>query len=435
MNMLRNWTLASLLAASAAVPLFVERAALAEERGKGEEITLAVGETKVLPASGIKNYSAGLEGVVDVRLPQDGSQFVITGKKPGTTTLLLIRNDNTQVSYEIIVSQRPPQTVERELSQLISNSPGVKVRRIGGRFFIEGYVSSDSEAKRIAQIATAYGGMVENLVVVGQGAADRKLIVRLDFFFIQYDKTSGYAVGVGYPSSIGGESIQSTAGFDFISGTVTSAQATVVNQPLPRLDLAARRGWAKVLKQSTVLTANGSEAEFQSGGEQNYALVGGLSAAVRSINYGTNVKVLPRYNSVSREVEVHLGADVADVIPPVTLAGAISLPGRATTKLDTNITLKLGQGLVLSGIKTRGQRRDVAGLPLLSEIPVLGVFFGTHRNEETETEGAVFIVPSVIESVPKSSLDMIRRAVDQFNSYSGNMKSVDTFDKRPPSAQ
>src|SRR5690606_26819652 len=120
-------------------------------------------------------------------------------------------------------------------------------------------------------------------------------------------------------------------------------------------------------------------------------------ATLVPVKYGTNVTVLPRYDSNTRDVELKLGADVADLTPPAAQNGP---PGRTTTKLETQVTLKLGQALVLSGIKTAEQRRQVTGLPGLSEIPVLGLLFGSHANDKQETEGAVFIVPSIVDTVP-----------------------------------
>ena len=50
-------------------------------------------------------------------------------------------------------------------------------------------------------------------------------------------------------------------------------------------------------------------------------------------------------------------------------------------------------------------------------------------------EGALFIVPSIIDSVPKSSLELIKTAMDQYREFSGDIETVDTFPKAPPSAK
>ncbi|MBL8607631.1 MAG: hypothetical protein JNL38_09935, partial [Myxococcales bacterium] len=265
-----------------------------------------------------------------------------------------------------------------------------------------------------------------------QGAGERKILVRLDFFYVQYEKSSSYAVGLGWPASIGGDTVvQTQFNFDFIARTATTAQASIVNQPLPRLDIAARRGWAKVLKQSTVITSNGAEAIYQSGGEQNFLQTVGLTQGLVKVPFGTNVTVLPRYDTYSKDVEIKLQAEVADLTPPA--AGTV--PGRNLTKLDTLVTLKLGQALILSGIKTMARRQTISGLPLLSEIPVLGVIFGSHSKDEQEVEGAIFIVPSIIDSVPKSALDLIKNAMATYKEYSGDIDNVEAYPKAPPTAK
>ena len=413
-----------------------EREAWAQKGGAHEEISLAVGETKTLSATGVKEYSEGVKGVVDVVPTPDGRTFVVTGKKPGTTTLLLIKSDGAQTTYDISVANRNPQQVEREIQQLLEPFPGVKSRRVGSRIFLEGAVPTEQDFKRIQQIVTVYGGQVDSLVTVG--VAERKLLIRLDFFFVQYSKTSGYNVGVGWPANILGTTVAgqpvvtNNITADFISRTTTTANASVVNQPLPRLDIAARHGWAKVLKQSSVITANGNEATFQNGGETNFLLTGVGAANIVSVKFGTNVTVLPRYDSNSRDVEIKLSADVADLTAPSSANGP---PGRLTTKLDTQVTLKLGQALILSGIKTSSQQRNVAGLPGLSEIPVIGLLFGTHAQEKQDTEGAVFIVPSVVDTVPKSALELINNALGTYKEYSGDIEYVETYPKTPPSAK
>lgn len=413
----------------------------AAAQGKGgahEDISLAVGETRTLSAVGVKEYSEGVKGVVDVVPTPDGRTFIITGKKPGSTTLLLIRTDGTNTTYEIAVATRNPQLVEKEVQQLMEGIPGLRTRRIGSRVFIEGGVSTEAELKRVQQIASLYGGQVEVLAERGS-VAERKLLIRLDFFFVQYQRTSGYNVGIGWPSSIGGIQqggnqpvFESQYTFDFITRTSTQAQAQIVNQPLPRLDIAARKGWVKVAKQSSVITANGNEATFQNGGQSNFLVTTGFAANLVSVNFGTNVTVLPRYDSNTRDVEIKLAADVADLTPPQAAGGP---PGRTTTKLETLVTLKLGQALVLSGIKTATQRRNIAGLPGLSEIPVLGLLFGTHAQDKEESEGAVFIVPSVVDTVPKSAIELINNTMAVYREYTGEIEYVDAYPKTPPSAK
>jgi pilus assembly protein CpaC len=398
-----------------------------------EEMTLAVGENRTIPAGDVKSFSEGVPGVAEVKLTTDGSQFVVVGQKPGATTLLLLKKDNSQTTWFINVYARSMESVQKELEQLLEGTTGLRIHRVGGRFFIEGGVNTEAEQKRLAHIASLYPGQVESLVAVGAAAAERKIDIRIDFFFVQYDRSKSYAFGVTWPARIGGNGVvTSNFTYDFLAKQTTFAQASVINQPLPALDIASSAGWAKVLKQSTVISSNGAEANFSSGGEQNFPIANGLTSTIKSVEFGTNLTVLPRFDSRTKELSIKVNAEIADLTPP---AAATIIPGRNTSKLSTNVDLKLGQSIVLSGIRTRSQRHAISGLPFLSEIPILGVLFGSHSDAKEEIEGAIFIVPSVIESVPPANMDMINNAFAQYEAYSGDIRKLQSYDKTPPVIQ
>lgn len=383
-----------------------------------EELNLAVGENKTIPANDVKNYSEGTPGVVDVKLTTDSSAFVVVGLKAGSTSLLLIKKNGQEVTWTINVFARSPAIVENELKQLLEGYTGVKVRRVGSRLFIEGSVASETDVKRIQQIASVYGGQVESLV--GVGATKDRTNIRIDFFFVQYTKDSGYQFGIAYPGRIGGM-IGDNAGtilnasYDIKSGAST-AVTNVVNHPLPGLDIASRYGWAKVLKQASVITTNGSDASIDAGGEVNYAITGGFGGSFQRISFGTLVNVQPFFDPTSRELEVKVVADVSDLTAP---GPGTAIPSRQLTKVSTVVHMKLGQSLILSGFHLEKEAKSAEGIPLLKDIPIIGVLFGSHRNETQETEGAVFIVPSVVEPTGKPAIDLVNETLRQYEDWSG----------------
>ncbi|HYP74646.1 MAG TPA: pilus assembly protein N-terminal domain-containing protein [Polyangiaceae bacterium] len=397
-----------------------------------QDINLAVGEARTISARDVKNYSEGVAGIVDVKLTSDASQFVLVGRKPGSTTLLLIKNDNAQSALNINVFARPPAVVEKELSSLLAGL-NVQARRIGSQIVLDGAVASESDLRRVEHIAALYEGQVTSLVQLGQSGAtpisngQERFLIRIDFYFVQYDKNSSYGVGIGWPDSIGATATADFA-YDFMSKSVRSATATLTGQPLPRLDIASRRGWAKVLKQATVITNNDAEANFSNGGEQNFPVNTGLTIGVQRIGFGTDVTVSPHYNPETHELALKLAADVSDLTAAVS--GTV-LPGRTTSKLTTNISLKLGQSLVLSGIRTQSLTHSVSGIPGLSEIPLIGLLFGSHSQSKLETEGAIFVVPSVIQTVPSDASELVTIALQKFKDYSGDVETVNAYNKNP----
>jgi pilus assembly protein CpaC len=417
--------------------------AQAQGRGaaeEGNEIGLAVGETATISARDIKNYSEGVAGVVDVKLTTDGSKFVIVGRRPGSTTLLLIKTDGAQRTININVFTRSPALVEKELAELLKGL-NVTTRRIGAQIVIDGTVADESELKRVAQVAALYPGQVMSLARLpaaetgapgAPGPAVRRgksehFLIRIDFYFVQYDKNSSYGIGIGWPETIGAGATAEVS-HDFLIGSTRSATASVAGQPLPRLDIASGRGWAKVLKQATVITDNDAQASFQNGGEQNYPVNTGLTIGIEKVTYGIDLKVLPHYDPEKKDLGLKLEADISDLTSSVS---GTSLPGRTTSNITTTVSLKLGQSLILSGIHTQSLTHSVTGLPGLSEIPVLGVLFGSHSQARALTEGAIFVVPSVVQTVPSSSAELVDIALQKFENYSGDLSSLQPYDRRP----
>jgi pilus assembly protein CpaC len=402
---------------------------------ESDDIAMAVGETKTISARDVKNYSEGVPGIIDVKLTSDASQFVLVGKRAGSTTLLLIKTDGSQRSISVNVFTRSPAVVEKELNQLLQGL-NVKTRRIGAQIVIDGAVENETDLKRVQQIAALYPGQVMSLVQLASaggitpisptGDAQRHLI-RIDFYFVQYDKNSSYGVGIGWPESIGGGSSLELS-HDLLAGTTRTATASVAGQPLPRLDIASRRGWAKVLKQATVITNNDTKAVFSNGGEQNFPVNTGLTIGIERIEFGVNISVLPSYDPESRELSLKLGADISDLTAAIS---GTALPGRSTSKLESNVTLKLGQSLVLSGIRTESLTHSVTGLPGLKDIPLLGLLFGSHSESKLQTEGAIFVVPSVIQAPAMQSAELVSLALKKFDDYDGDIDAVKAYDRAP----
>ena len=122
--------------------------ALPAQPAQGQAITLTVGQQTTISAAGVRNYSVGAGNYIDVRLTQDQSRFVVAGMRAGTTSLLLIMLDGTQVNYAITVNP------------------------------------SQEEAR--------------------VGAVAQRENIRLDLYFVQLADNYSHNIGIGWPGSIGG---------------------------------------------------------------------------------------------------------------------------------------------------------------------------------------------------------------------------------------
>ncbi len=335
------------------------------DAAKAEEtldLTLEVGEQRVIPNAGITSYSEGIPGVVDVRLTKDGTTFVVVGMRAGHTSLLFMASEGRQVQYRIAVT---------DLNQ--ASRGGASVGEVKAR---------------------------DN--------------IRLDFYFVQLSRDDNHQIGMSWPASFGGGNL--SASFDLLSGSFSEATAVVTDQALPRLDLAQRAGWAKLMRQASVITANGTEASFAGGGEVNIPVETAMSVGVRQIAFGSNVKVQPRYDRESGRIELTIHADVSDLASD----HGSGIPGRVTSNLDSVVNLELGQSLVLAGLTAHSEARSQTGLPGLSQIPIFGVLFGSRQSRSEQSQNLVFIVPSVVDAVSLDARERIHEALAIFRNYAGD---------------
>jgi pilus assembly protein CpaC len=242
--------------------------------------------------------------------------------------------------------------------------------------------------------------------------------VRLDFYFVQFDKSYTNQIGIDWATRYGQGALQTT--FDLQSGRFTSATAVIQDQALPALDLAQATGWAKLMRHATLITTNGTQANFRGGGEINIPVQGSLTTGIHQISFGSEIGVLPRYDSESGRLELQITANVSDLADD----RGTGTPGRVTSQLSTVVNIELGQSLMLAGLVASSQSRSHGGLPVLSQIPILGALFGSHSEVQQDTEDVVFIVPSVLDSVNLDSRARIREALDAYEDYTGNLDEV-----------
>ncbi len=340
------------------------------ETDEATTILLRVGEQRSLPARGVKSYSESAEGIADIRVTRDQSRFVIVGESVGTESLLLIHHDGKQTTYSI-------QVIPADASK--SASAG------------------------------------EN--------------VRLDLYFILIQDRYSHQIGLNWPGNIGSTVAPSQAALAVTGGSGIPTQTAFQILPetfLPSLDLAQAKGWAKLYRQAAIVTANGTEAVFRSGGEFNVQVQNNLTVNVQPIEFGTTVTVLPKYDPRTGRIELEITANVSDLDQE---RGTRGIPGRITTHVETLVNLELGQSISLAGIRARSERYSKRGVPGLAMVPFIGALFGSHGRELEDNKAYMLVVPSIVQPVSLSQRNRIEEALRTYESFRGGADGYDLLDQ------
>jgi pilus assembly protein CpaC len=77
-------------------------------------------------------------------------------------------------------------------------------------------------------------------------------------------------------------------------------------------------------------------------------------------------------------------------------SGTSDVPGFLTRRVSTLFSTPPGETVMLSGMVKSEMAKDVAKVPLLGQIPVIGELFKSRSFRENRTELAIFITPTVV---------------------------------------
>ncbi|MBX7210487.1 MAG: hypothetical protein K1X78_19410 [Verrucomicrobiaceae bacterium] len=163
----------------------------------------------------------------------------------------------------------------------------------------------------------------------------------------------------------------------------------------------------KVLSRPSVYARNNTKAVISSGQRiavptnilSNGASVsGGIASTSASIDYRDVVlklEVIPLINS-DDEVTLKI-SQLNDNIVGTQIISNNTIPTIGTQELNTEITVKSGQTVVLGGLITEKDGKNGNGVLFLRRIPLIGSLFGTTTKNRSREELLIFIQPQIIK--------------------------------------
>ncbi len=166
------------------------------------------------------------------------------------------------------------------------------------------------------------------------------------------------------------------------------------------LQALAQKTNVRILQEPRVFTADNQEAVFFDGQDIPFITntqVTDIGTVNESFEYravGVQLNVRPRI-TVERDVDLEINLELSSIVPGQTLFGGFIIDRRTT---QTNIIVKNGQTIVLSGILKDSESQITRKVPLLGDIPLIGEIFTSRENQQTTTELIAFITPIVVDN-------------------------------------
>jgi pilus assembly protein CpaC len=452
---------------------------------EGSTVSLGVGSQKVLTIPGLSRVALGDPSIAEVKTLGSG-QLLITGQAEGKTTLLVWKTSGQRVSYLVAVRKQDPNEVISEIKRLLGEIEGVSVRMVGDRIYLDGQAYTTQDADRINEVVSLYpnvksfvkiapnakklvaqnlnaafqkaglknvqanvvgatiflegsvesqqdlqkaelitkaiGEKVENLLVVGI-----KRMILSEVQFVEIRRNSRDRYGIRYPTDItGSATAAATITQQLFPGTFGEGSATLgLNAGSDfSVGFQANDGYGRLLAQPKLVCASGEKAEFLAGGEVPIPLITNNQFTVEYKRYGVILNLRPtadRNGNIQTEIEAE--ASEIDTSVAVSFGGSSTIPGFRTRRVKTNVTVRHGETIVLSGVFSHDEQKAVSKIPGLGHIPIVGELFKSRAFDSTKRELVIFVTPRIVN--PDS--DKVRTIIEDVKSRYKQARSEVNF--------
>jgi len=342
----------------------------------GEIFRIRPGFQKVLDRQGVSRISVGNPEVLEAQSLPRGDGILVVGKKEGETDLILWEK-GIRTDYHVEV-RRPADSAANDAKSFAAAFPGLSVTEAGGSVIISGSVPSVRDRSLLEEYARSRPGMHLRLTV----PEEKRTLLLYDLKILEIGRGETAQLGVRWPDGI-------TLKGSVSAGSGVESTVSVGTEFETRLNLLLADGRARILSNPRLACESGQEAHFLAGGEIPIVIVTPETRTVEWKTYGIILRIRPAMDEGGR-IRTHIVAEVSTVDHG---SGSSNVPGFLTRRVSTHFSTLPGETVMLSGLVKSEMAKDVARIPLLGQIPVIGELFKSRNFRENQSELAIFVTP------------------------------------------
>jgi general secretion pathway protein D len=168
------------------------------------------------------------------------------------------------------------------------------------------------------------------------------------------------------------------------TNTLASPRIRARNKEKAKILIGSR---VPVITSSTALLSNGTAS----------------SSSVQYLDVGLTLEVQPTVYQ-DGDVSIKVGLEVSSITNTVNV-GNTQAYTIGTRNANTLLRLKDGETQILAGLIQDSDTRNSAGIPGLSQIPIVGRLFGSHNSDREKSEIVLSITPHIIRTQARPDTD------------------------------
>lgn len=409
-----------------------------------EPVEVSLNESKYMAASGITRLAVGNPAIADVQLLSSGD-FLLVGKKAGTTSLIVWSDGGRRTEYTVYVAGN-----DRGMASAIQDAigyPKVHVQMMKDRVMLRGKVENQYEHDTALKIAGLYTGG-DGSGVIDLLEMEHPSQIRLEAQIIEINSDYTKNLGIQYWSQTPGSNSSSGSSSDNPNNNITVGTAGLfyggedfsstrkhggwlgshvanVNVTLQAL---INEGKARILSRPSITTMSGKTANILIGGRIPIPVSDGNgNVSIDWHEYGVKLNIEPVVDSEDKITsKVHAEVSTLDYSHGVKI-DSFSVPGIATREAESEVNVRSGMTMAIGGLINSEDAKIVSKIPLLGDIPIIGRFFRHTSNTRDKRELIILITPTLVaDDTPAPMSQRMKKSYEEIERAVRNRELVET---------
>lgn len=369
-------------------------------------------------------FSAAVIGSPDIAdvLPMTESTLYVQGKKVGTTNISVF---DAQKHLLTVIDLEVTPDVASLHSKIAASTGGknIGVSSVNGQVVLSGEASDSVTAARAVEVAK---GLSPNAPVIDAMRVTASQQVMLKVRILEVDRNAARAFGINWAGKNNGSGF--VTGLGTISGSNPPAAgagvfpgsastltpfgvllANIVNRGGLSIDTLVTaledKGLVRSLAEPDLIALSGEKATFLVGGEIPVPVVQGTNVSGGSLapslsvewkQYGVGLDFTPTVlNNGIIDLQLDPSVTEVDTTNSLNVNGTI-IPSLTVRKAHTAVELRDGQSFAVAGLLQTQNSNDIAQLPWLGNVPVLGALFRSTNYQKKETDLVIIVSPRIV---------------------------------------
>ncbi len=400
-----------------------------------KDLVMFVGEITTIPATRVHRVAIGNGALISTKFIDD-TQMLVIAEGVGDTSLVLWSPQGDVQRYTVRVGSKDSMFAFNAAKDVLGDITGIEIKPMGPQIAITG-AASPQQIARITSLASRFPQLVP---LVKELDVEMKKMIYMKVQILEAKKNFSEAIGMSWPGSFAGPSAAFAGNF-YGSTNPTGAAAAVSTVPLnvtglrtylgiastiqSVINLAKSNGDLTILAEPELSARSGGTAQFLAGGQIPIQTAGALGTTSTTYkDYGIKLSIKPAADEKGNVIAA-IRAELSQLDQSTAVAGT---PGFLTRSSETEINVKTGQTMVISGLINRDMQNDVTKIPGLGDLPIIGRLFRSDSFRGGRSDLLIAVTPVVVDPTSSMNQERIDKGVEMKERFERNLNKKDLID-------